>query len=617
MAKEQLIIELIAEAKGAIKNLQAYTKEAKKTTKGVGALTKIFKGYFAEITAGVLIARKIVKVVSDLTKAYGLQETAIARVESALRATGTYTPTLSKELQQIASDLQLTSRFGDEATLQMAGLLQSLAKLNGEGLKETIPLVHDFAEGMGIDLNTAASLIGKTLGSTTNALSRYGIVLDMTGTKSEKLEALTIAINDSFGGMAKAMGETYAGQVTQLQNAFGDLKEVMGFFIADALTPMLKPIQKIITTTSTWLQSKKDLKEAYELLGKVAIEELDKISEAEATAAIKSIWAEMQKIEPIIKAYKENISSLTLEQKKNLTTYLSLHTELKKYLTTLSMEVTITDELAEKYGLKRRKLEDDNKATNGAIGLTIDHAKALEAAGKASKGMTSAIIAEKRAREEANEELERAMALADDYYGSYDTDYTPAVDNMTMAIEEANAKLADHNALIMDAAIPALQQFGKDLGDVALGSKDLGEALRTLAKDAFGNLLIAIGQQLLALAVFYTLTLQWVAAAAAVAGGLAAIAAGQIIKNLQQGGEVQHLQTGGFGDRVPAMLEPGEIVIDKFTAKKNAPAIGAMRGGESGGDRNVNLVLDGKVLAKWIWKESTNKNVTISARAVI
>ena len=603
MAKEKLTIELIAEAKGAIRNLKAYTKEAKKSAQSVGALTKVFKGYFAEITAGILIARKVIKVVSNLSKAYMEQEAAITRMESALRATGSYTPVLSQELQQIASDLQLTSRFGDEATLQMVGLLQSLAKLNAEGLKATIPLVHDFAEGMGIDMNTAASLIGKTLGSTTNALSRYGIVLDMTGTKSEKLEALTIAINDSFGGMAKAMGETYTGQIKQLQNAFGDLKEGLGFFVKEALTPMIPKIQNIIKTTTTWLEAKKDMIDAYKLLGKVATEELDKISEAEATAAIKSIWAELQKIEPIINAYKENIASLTLEQKKNLTTYLSLQTELKKYLATLSMEVMMTDELLEKYGLKKKALDD---VGDGVSELRRQHGFLISMMG-GSIGAINSFTEETEDSTDAQKEwiemTKKAMALADDYYGNYDTDYVPAVRKLTEKITDMKEEIKSAE-FALDAISPAFEQFAEDLAAAALGAGSAGQAIADLARNMISQLLIAIGQQLLALAVLYTLALQFGKAAAALAAGIAAIAAGHIIANvgLQQGGEVKHLQTGGFGDRVPAMLEPGEVVIDKFTARQNAPAIGAMGGGEGGGDRNINLVLDGRVLARWIWK---------------
>jgi len=236
--------------------------------KGVGGLTKAVKSYGAEIGAAVAAVYGAIKIVNNLTDAYKIQEAAIAKVEAALKATGTYTPTLSNNLQELASQLQSVTTYGDESTLEMTALLQSLAKLNEEQLTQIIPSIQDFATGMGIDLNTAASLVGKTLGSTTNALSRYGIVIDMTGTKEEKLQELTEAINGSFGGMAEAMGKTYTGKVKILQNAFGDLKEEMGRTLADNMEPMLPVITRMITVTKDWIKQKNDLREAYKLLEK-------------------------------------------------------------------------------------------------------------------------------------------------------------------------------------------------------------------------------------------------------------------------------------------------------------------------------------------------------------
>ncbi|KKL13897.1 hypothetical protein LCGC14_2521180, partial [marine sediment metagenome] len=77
-----------------------------------------------------------------------------------------------------ASGLQKVTTFGDEATLSAMAMVQQLADLNQEGLEKVTPAMLDFAAAMDVDLQTAATLIGKTLGSTTNALSRYGIEID-------------------------------------------------------------------------------------------------------------------------------------------------------------------------------------------------------------------------------------------------------------------------------------------------------------------------------------------------------------------------------------------------------------------------------------------------------
>lgn len=691
MAKEQLIIELIAESKNAVKNLKNYTDAAKKSSERVGKLTKLIKGYFGEITAGVLIARKLIKVVGDLTKAYGLQELSVVNLESALKATGIYTPELSSDMQDLAKSLQEVTTSGDEATLEAAALLQSLGNLNAEGLKTTIPLILDFAAGMKIDLNTAASLVGKTLGSTTNALSRYGIVLDATADQQTKIAQLQESINEKFGGRAKDIANTYTGQVTQLKNEYGDLKELLGFFISQSLEPLIPAMKNILDTTSIWLQSKKDLKEAYTLLGKVAVEELDKISKAETEAAIKSIFVEIEKIEPLIKAFSENVSGLNLEQKKQLTVYLSLKTELKKYLASLAMEVDMTDELREKYGMKKKVIKEVrteyklltagmeayNEVITETVGIftelekgTFDAFHAAEIYNYETKTKTIPV-----ARNEAESLMQIVGAMQ--MMGDESVDLGIA---MVLMVEVISAALQQNLLAILiaigKAIVKLFNKARQEMKEISqeliaewktwLGTiratldqgfvtgmqdairafidggslEDMKAAITENIKDGIINAFIqaaiqkaiiegAVGDMINNLAssiaaggkAFGKTTEEWIADIRAAMPGIIAIAeniaeaAPALVSGFQSGGQVQHLQSGGFGDRVPAMLEPGEVVIPKHTVQKNAASIGAMRGGEGG---NVtNLVLDGKVLARWIWNGSQNRNVTISAKAVL
>lgn len=224
------------------------TKAGIDSAKGrVGKLTDTIKRYGAEIGAAVAAAAGAIRIVKDLTEAYMQQQEAVAGMEAALRATGTYTPELSRQLQDLAAQLQKTTIYGDETTIAATGLLQSLGKLNGDALMETIPLVQNLAAGMKMDLDMAASLVGKTLGSTTNALSRYGIVIDATAPVSKKLAQLTEQIGVAFGGMAEAMGEIFQGRLTRLKNAWGDIKEILGKFLLEQAEPVITWLLDFLT----------------------------------------------------------------------------------------------------------------------------------------------------------------------------------------------------------------------------------------------------------------------------------------------------------------------------------------------------------------------------------
>lgn len=235
------------------------------TKKSIANLVKLGVSIFAAKKAFDLIS----KSVKAATEAYGKQELAIVGMESALRATGEYTPQVSATLQQLSADLQDVTTYGDEVTMSAIATLQSLAGLNEEGLVETIPLIQDFAAGfknMGMTMETAASLFGKTLGSTTNALTRYGIVIDMSGTKAERLAEIQTQINEKFGGRAADMADTYAGKIESLGNVYGDLQESIGGLMAQHIEPMLPVITDLVGRIGDWAQKKLELKEAYEKL---------------------------------------------------------------------------------------------------------------------------------------------------------------------------------------------------------------------------------------------------------------------------------------------------------------------------------------------------------------
>ena len=248
---EETVSKAAKKAKGGVAGLG---KEVEKMQAGLRSSTIAIGAAIAAIT-GIALA------VDRLIGAYEEQEEAEARFTAALQATGSQLQVSSQEMFAFAGELQKVTKFGDEVTISAAATLQSLANLSQEGLKQIIPLVQDFAVGMKIDLNTAMNLVGKTLGSTTNALSRYGVVLDATLPQSEKLAELTEVLEGKFGGMAEAVADTATGAMVQLKNAFSDLQESGGRLVAEALEPVTRWLTKIISDAASARQRLLELKE--------------------------------------------------------------------------------------------------------------------------------------------------------------------------------------------------------------------------------------------------------------------------------------------------------------------------------------------------------------------
>jgi hypothetical protein len=180
-------------------------------------------------------------------KAFGDQAAAEAKLNAAIRATGKETEISTERLKAYASELQKVTLFGDEATIQALAMLQSFADLDEKGLMQVIPQVQNLAAALNVDLNTAATLVGKTLGSETNALSRYGIVLDASADKSEKLAEVTSQLENKFGGMAEEVAQAGVGSIVQLKNTLGDLMEDIGQL-------MIPTINKIVARIREWAE---------------------------------------------------------------------------------------------------------------------------------------------------------------------------------------------------------------------------------------------------------------------------------------------------------------------------------------------------------------------------
>lgn len=179
----------------------------------------------AALAVGAIIG--ITKALTGSIRAAQVQEDAIKSLDAALADLGTRGGEVSKSLQAFAAEQQKVTRFGDEQIIQAQALLASFVK-EEEALKIATKASLDLAAAKGIDLKVAADLIAKSLGSSTNALSRYGIAVEGAVGSTERLTSLAGNLERVFGGRAQADALTFAGQVQQVSNAWGDLAEKVG-----------------------------------------------------------------------------------------------------------------------------------------------------------------------------------------------------------------------------------------------------------------------------------------------------------------------------------------------------------------------------------------------------
>lgn len=199
----------------------------------LNGLTSKLKGLIGAYI-GIQGAQMLFNKSMEAVEAFRTQERAIASLNTALANAGVYSEKYSKHIQTLASEIQRYSNYGDEVIIKAQALGQSFigqTKITDELTKATV----DFAAATGMDLEQAFTLVGKSIGSPTNALARYGVQLNKNMSDQQKMIAITAQLGSRYEGQAKQM----ANASTQLKNAVGDLAESFG----KALDPAVKNTQ--------------------------------------------------------------------------------------------------------------------------------------------------------------------------------------------------------------------------------------------------------------------------------------------------------------------------------------------------------------------------------------
>jgi len=172
-------------------------------------------------------------------KAFDTQAKAEAKLNTALKGNAT----AFKNLTTQARELQKITIFGDEETIAAQSMLASMG-LEEEAILRLTPLIQDMATAKGMDLTAAADLVAKSVGSSTNALSRYGIQIEGAVGSSERLESAAEALSGQFLGQSEAAAKAGAGGLKQLQNTLGDLMEDIGKMLIPILNSLVSWVQK-------------------------------------------------------------------------------------------------------------------------------------------------------------------------------------------------------------------------------------------------------------------------------------------------------------------------------------------------------------------------------------
>lgn len=228
--------------KGEMKNVESSVESSGSK---IGAkVASIGKNIGKVLSAGFAVASaSVVAFAKSSIDAFNEQEKAIAKLEQSAKNQNWYAGA-TKDLMAYNAELQKVGIIGDEVNAAGQAQLGTFA-LSAETVKTLTPAMDNLiAATSGYEATTdsatqMANLMGKVMTGNVGALTRYGVTLDEnqkklleTGTEAERAATLVEVLDQNFGGFNETLAQTPQGQVKQLSNNFGDLKEMFGAFMA-------------------------------------------------------------------------------------------------------------------------------------------------------------------------------------------------------------------------------------------------------------------------------------------------------------------------------------------------------------------------------------------------
>jgi len=229
--------ELIVKITGDSSGLRKETQKAQGVISG-------FEGGLKTMGAGIAAAftvKAVIQFGKESVKAFDEAAKSQAKLLSSLGGQVDVT----KRLLSQSTLLQSNSLFDDE-TIQGAQMFLATMKLTESQITRILPLVMDFATKTGVDLVSAANLVSKTIGSSVNALGRYGIEVTGAAGSSERFEMVVEGLTRQVGGLSKAATDAGTSGLVQLRNAIDDIKESIGRVIGGPIQKFAKNLKEII-----------------------------------------------------------------------------------------------------------------------------------------------------------------------------------------------------------------------------------------------------------------------------------------------------------------------------------------------------------------------------------
>ena len=220
-----------------------------------GLLGKTAVAGFAAAATGAIALGAALKNGVDEAMAW---EEGTAQLTARLKSTGGAAGVTEKQVLDLASSIQSSTKFSDDMVLSASNLMLTFTKVGRDVFPEAIRAATNMSTAMGQDLQSSVIQLGKALNDPVegiSALSRVGVQLTEdqkeliknlveTNRVAEAQGIILKELETQMGGAAEAAGNTFNGQMVIIKNQLLDLTQTFG----TALLPVMKDVASGLRT---------------------------------------------------------------------------------------------------------------------------------------------------------------------------------------------------------------------------------------------------------------------------------------------------------------------------------------------------------------------------------
>lgn len=418
---------------------------------------KAHKGLWAQVAVGEFAynaARKAGNFFLDFLKgsitAAGDAEKANKGLDAALEITGRNVPGLAQHFKDYADELMRQTIYDDEAIKGAQALLVQLTNLDKNGIDKATKGAIGLASVFGMDLESAAQLVAKSMNGNVALLGRYGIKVEET-TDKEKQRAQILDKLNQFYGRATAETETHAGKIEQLKVRYSEMQEAAGNALLKGMEPLMRAMSDpaamagIEKLTTGFMKLLAKVAEGYGYLAEmiaylghsekneaqVAIETSAKIATSyiERRDKLIAMGASYKDISEGMQDFSRDATGAVVDEglafekllqavKKGDPYYKNLQDAVGKYTIANRASADIENKAAAALQKTHTQIEANTKGTNKFGDATVDAAKAQEKQNKAIAAFETASKKADKVLEDWTKDVTKAGKAGDGFNSS-------------------------------------------------------------------------------------------------------------------------------------------------------------------------------------------------------